>query len=185
MSVDAYCNHLHLWKPAQSQGGLPQEDSAESDSLCHKNKTESVWLHNPTEIHDDYNKHRRSFMISLVPSPPDSTSDERHRLFLGDNNTYIERDLFAMYSENRYHFYNITGETPERLRCLLVELNLRPGTGFKLSPLNRVFLFLIWVRRFPTFAALATMFDISTVIVQVEIRKLIDIFYLFDMANRR
>ena len=52
-------------------------------------------------------------MISLVPPPPDSTSDERHRLFLGDNNTYIERDLFAMYSENRYHFYNITGETPE------------------------------------------------------------------------
>ena len=126
---------------------------------------------------DDYNKHRRSFVISLVPPPPDPTSDVRHRLFLGDNNTYIGRDLFAMYAENRYHFYNITGETPESLRCLLIELNLRPGKGFKLSPLNRVFLFVIWVRCYPTFAALATMFDISTAIVQVEIRKMIDIFY--------
>ena len=69
-----------------------------------------------------------------------------------------------------------TSETPESLRCMLVELNLRPGTGFKLSPLNRVFLFVIWVRRYPTFAALATMFDISTAIVHVEIRTMINIF---------
>ena len=32
-------------------------------------------------------------------------------------------------------------------------------------------------RCYPTFAALATMFDISTAIVQFEIRKMIDIFY--------
>ena len=90
---------------------------------------------------------------------------------------YRAGDLFAMYSENRYHFYNITGETPESFRWLLVEFNLRPGTGFKLSPLNRVLLFVIWVSRYPPFAALATMFDISTAIVKVEIRKMIDVFY--------
>ena len=38
MSVDSYCNRLHLWKPAKSQGELPQNDSAESDSFCHKNR---------------------------------------------------------------------------------------------------------------------------------------------------
>ena len=67
--------------------------------------------------------------------------------------------------------YNITGETQESLMCLIVELSLRPGTGFKLSPLSRVFLFMTRARCYPTFAALATMFDISTAIVQFEIRK--------------
>ena len=40
-----------------------------------------------------------------------------------------------------------------------------------------MFLFVICVRCYPTFIALATMFDISTAIVQVEIRKMINIFY--------
>ena len=75
------------------------------------------------------------------------------------------------------HSYNITGETQESLMCLIVELSLKPGTGFKLSPLNRVFLFMTSTTCYPTFAALVTMFDISTAIVQFEIRKMIDIFY--------
>ena len=75
------------------------------------------------------------------------------------------------------HNYNITGEAHESLMCLLVELSLTPGAGFKLSPLNRVFLFMTRARCYPIFAALATMFDISTTIVQFEIRKMIDIFY--------
>ena len=75
------------------------------------------------------------------------------------------------------HNYNITGETHESLMCLLVEISLRPGAGVKLSPLNRVFPFMTRARFYPTFAALVTMFDISTAIVQFEIRKMIDIFY--------
>lgn len=117
----------------------------------------------------------RSSLISLVMPPPDPIINIRHRLFLGDYTVYNGRDLFSMYSGNRYQFHNITGETPESLRDLVTELQMRPPRNFKLSPPNRVLMVLIWIRCYPTFAALATMFNVSTAIVHVEIRRMISL----------
>ena len=49
----------------------------------------------------------------VVQPPPDPVTDVRYRLFFGDMNAFGGRDIFTMFSKNMYHFYEMTGETPD------------------------------------------------------------------------
>lgn len=52
---------------------------------------------------------------------------------------------------------------------------MRPPKHHKLSPTNRVLMFMIWTRCYPTFAVIVNMFNVSTAIV--GIRYMINLFY--------
>ena len=55
----------------------------------------------------------------LLQPPPDPVTDVRYRLFLGDMSAFGVMHIFTMFSKNRYHFYEMTGETPETVLQLL------------------------------------------------------------------
>lgn len=94
-------------------------------------------------------------------------------MFADDSCIYSGRNLFVLCSENRYQFYNLTGETPETCLQLVNFIDMQLARNSRLTVVNRVFLFLIWLRCYPTFATLAAMFNISTSIVQVIVWGLI------------
>ena len=45
--------------------------------------------------------------------PPDATLDLRLRLFSDYIVDYLGRDVFALFAEQRYAFFEISGESPE------------------------------------------------------------------------
>ena len=110
--------------------------------------------------------------------PPDPVTDVRYRLFFGDMNAFGGRDIFTMFSKNRYHFYEMTGETPETflqlMQILAVDITV---LRFRLMSLrNRCLMFMIWLRHYPSYFFLSTLFDISVTQVHFIIRKLVPIF---------
>ena len=75
------------------------------------------------------------FVAACVPPPPDNTHEVRELLnfflalahipqpsqsirfrhFREDENVFTGRNVYSELSENRYHFYQITGETSETM----------------------------------------------------------------------
>lgn len=112
-------------------------------------------------------------IISLVTPPPDPMLDIRQRLFPSQMNIYQGRDVFTLFVENRYQFNSITGETPETLIQLLNFLDLNTRFEHKLSNINRVLLFVIWLRRYPSYNMLAATFNISVTTIHCELNTLL------------
>ncbi|XP_060551175.1 uncharacterized protein LOC132712764 [Ruditapes philippinarum] len=125
----------------------------------------------------EYINRVRSCLVAVVMPPLNPVLDIRHRLFSNDSNIYSGRNVFQIFSANRYNFYNLTGETPETLIDMLQIVNLRNNSRHKLSPVNRILLFVIWIRCYPTLMTLSAIFNVCTAYVHVEIRIMIRTFY--------
>lgn len=111
-------------------------------------------------------------LLSIVRPQPDPMLNVRNRLFFEDINTYEGRNMFDLLSNNRCHFYYITGETPETFLQLinLLDINMQQHTiRHKLSVRNRALLFVIWLRTYPSFHFLSSLFNVSTSTIRNEI----------------
>ena len=131
-----------------------------------------------------------SMLLTILRPPVDPLINIRNRLFSNDNNIYEGRDVFSLFSGNRFDFYNITGETPETFIELVNILEIQTHSHcvrHSLSVRNRVMLFIIWLRTYPSFHMLASMFNVSITAVKNEIRWLFKPFEnkikCYEMAN--
>ena len=114
-----------------------------------------------------------SILLAVFRLPPHSVLNVHARLFAREIGVYEGRDVFRMLSVNRSQFYNITGETPETFLQLVILLDISSYNNtfkHKLSVRNRVLLFLIWLRTYPSFNMLSSIFSISVSTIKYQIR---------------
>lgn len=109
----------------------------------------------------------------IARPPPDQLLDLRYRIVNEDFHSWEGRDVFQMFSFNRYSFFETTGETPETLLEIVRQLNndmfQATGRPHRLSPINRVMLFMLWMRSYPSYRLLSLLFDVSVTTVHDEI----------------
>jgi hypothetical protein len=76
------------------------------------------------------------------------------------------RDLFRSLPAIGMGFFQITGETPETLLAILrtvhIHLYQRIGRPHKLSPRNLILLFVLWLRSYPSYHMLSSLFDVPS-----------------------
>jgi hypothetical protein len=89
------------------------------------------------------------------------------------------RDVFSLFSDHPYGFF---GETPETMLSMLDEMPMlfhrNKREEHKLSPRNRVLLYLLWIRTYPSYQMLSMNFDVSVETVKsggLEMTKVIPI----------
>ena len=117
-------------------------------------------------------------ILELVRPPPNPMLNIRHRLLGIIEDAYSGRNVFSFLCSHRYQFFQVTGETPETFLDLLKSLCISSHKTHQFYPRNRVLLALMWLRTYPTYMMLSSLFDISVSSVRVEIRLLIPIFHL-------
>lgn len=117
----------------------------------------------------------------IARPPPDQLLDLRYRIVNEDFHSWEGRDVFQMFSFNRYSFFETTGETPETLLEIVRQLNndmfQATGRPHRLSPINRVMLFMLWMRSYPSCHLLSLLFDVSVTTVHDEINWCIPIMW--------
>jgi len=124
---------------------------------------------------DEVNFLRKLIQVVFViaRTPPDHLLDLRYRIVNDDFHSWEGRDVFQMFSFNRYSFFETTGETPETLLEIVRQLNSdmfqATGRPHRLSPINRVLLFLLWMRSYPSYHLLSLFFYVSVTTVHDEI----------------
>jgi hypothetical protein len=112
------------------------------------------------------------FVIMMIVTPPaDPLLDIRHR-FDSDSGNVERKRFFRLFSNSRFGSYESTGESPESL----IDLSTRSSSN-RLSHRNRILLFLIWLRCYPTYHVLSTLLDISVMTVKDEIHSLIPVLF--------
>jgi hypothetical protein len=101
------------------------------------------------------------------------------------------RDLFIAIDNQRYLFWLNTGELPETLANITAEISFalerlnrrgrlrRRWRMCKLSPINRVLLTMIWLRKYPCVDTLALLFDISPSTVSAIIHRIVPVLWHF------
>jgi hypothetical protein len=86
-----------------------------------------------------------------------------------------------MFSFNRYSFFETTGETPETLLEIVRQLNNDmfqvTGRPHRSSPINRVMLFMLWMRSYPSCHLLSLLFDVSVTTIHDAINWCIPIMW--------
>ena len=120
-----------------------------------------------------------SALLSLARLPPDPMVDIRHRLNEDAFNVWEGRDVFLQFSKHTYSFFQVTGETPDTLISVVRLIQARRQTEYehKLSLRNRVLLFFLWLRTYPSYHMLALMFDVTVTTIKNEINSLIPMFH--------
>ena len=108
-----------------------------------------------------------------VPHP---THGIRLRHFADDNNAFGGKDVFTEIADNRYAFYQITEETTETFIELLTFISLQPSHQHLLSQRNRLLMFIIWLKMYPTYYFLSNLFSISLPVVGREITNNLPLF---------
>ena len=103
----------------------------------------------------------------------------RHRISNGQVESWDGCDVFSNFTSHKYSFYLATGETPENLLRLTrttrqLFLN-ETGRNYTLSPVNRVMLYMMWLRSYPPYHNLALMFNVNVDTVHNEINRCIPI----------
>jgi len=128
----------------------------------------------------DFFKQLILVFIALVKPPADQGVCLRQRILGNNIHVWEGRDLFSLFAGNRYGFFQITGETLETLLAILrtvhIHLYQRIGRPHKLSPRNRILLFVLWLRSYPSYHMLSSLFDVSVSTVQDEINICLPIF---------
>ncbi len=101
------------------------------------------------------------------------------------------RDMFIAIENQRYLFWLNTGELPETLANITAEISFalerlnrrgrlrRRWRMCKLSPINRVLLTMLWLRKYPCVDTLALLFDISPSTVSAIIHRIVPVLWHF------
>lgn len=113
-------------------------------------------------------------VLLIVCHPPlDSNLTLRYRLFGNVENFWTGRDVFGMFSVHPVEFFEVTGETPESMLEIMHNVSPMVATEtrrlHKLSPRNRLLLFLIWIRSYPSVQFLSILFKISSATLTNEL----------------
>ena len=116
------------------------------------------------------------FVISK-PSPDcDPLQDRRYRLYENAVHLWEGRDVFSLFSDHPYGFFQITDETPEIMLFMLDDMPMlfhrNKRDEHKLSPRNRVLLYLLWLRTYPSYHMLSVIF--MFLLKQSKIKKMHD-----------
>ena len=118
------------------------------------------------------------FVISKPPPDCDPLQDRRYRLHENAVHLWEGRDVFSLFSDHPYGFF---GETPETMLSMLDEMPMlfhcNKREEHKLSPRNRVLLYLLWIRTYPSYQMFCMIFDVSVETVKNEIKCMIPIFH--------
>ena len=118
------------------------------------------------------------FVISKPPPDCDPLQDRRYRLHENAVHLWEGRDVFSLFSDHPYGFF---GETPETMLSMLDEMPMlfhcNKREEHKLSPCNRVLLYLLGIRTYPSYQMLSMNFDVSVETVKNEIKCRIPIFH--------
>jgi hypothetical protein len=122
-------------------------------------------------------------LISILTPPPDPLLDVRHRLLSPETVLWSGRDVFELFSAHAYSFFEITGESPDSFNDIVRHVfQLQGGRAQvrrRLSPNNRALLFLIWLRCYPTYHMLSSLFNISVTTIKEELTSLIELFHAY------
>ena len=118
-------------------------------------------------------------MTIICRSPP--SLNIKQRLFPELDIYFQWRDVFGMFWHQEYDFFEITSETPHTFISLSNEIRL-PGSGRVLSKENKLLLVFLWLRSYPSYHFLSTLFNISVSTVKELIKLAIPILdNHFDM----
>lgn len=122
-------------------------------------------------------------LISMLIPPPDPLLDARHRLCASEPVLWSGRDVFKLFCTHVYSFYEITGESPDSFVDIVRNVLEFQGDAIParhlLTPNNRALLFLIWLRCYPTYHMLSSLFNISVTTVKEELSSLIELFHVY------
>lgn len=123
----------------------------------------------------DFRQLLATLLLLISQQPPTPITNIRNRLFGSLENHWMGRDVFSKFAEHPYEFFEITGETPELLLDILTNITpelQRENRPHILSPRNRVMLFMIWLRSYPSLSVLSLLFEISVATVGNELNKM-------------
>ena len=126
----------------------------------------------------EYFQYIQTTLVAVSQPPPDPMTDIRYRLFFRDENVFRGRDVFLIFSTNRYSFYELTSETPETFLQLveIISLGIYRYRLRNISIRNACLLLIIWLRHHPSYFFLSSLFGISVCSVHRIIRRLIPVF---------
>ena len=127
----------------------------------------------------EYLRQLLQILLVMIRPHPDPLLNIRHRISNGQIENWDGCDAFSDLLSHRYSFYLATGETPESLLRLTrttrhLFLN-QTGRSYTILPVNRVMLYMMWLRFYPSYHNLALIFNVSLVTVHNEINECIPI----------
>ena len=120
----------------------------------------------------EYLRQLLKFLLLMIRPHPDSLLNIRHRNSNGQIENWDGCDAFSDFLSHRYSFYIATGETPESfLRLTRTTRHLflnETGRNYTILPVNRVMLYMKWLRFYPSYCNLALIFNVSLATVHNE-----------------
>ena len=127
----------------------------------------------------EYLRRLLQILFVMIRPHPDPLLIIRHRISNGQIENWDGCDVFSNFSSHRYSFYLATGETPDSLLRLTrttrhLFLN-ETGRNYSILPVNRVMLYMMWLRSYPSYHNLALIFNVSVATVHNEINRCIPI----------
>ena len=100
-------------------------------------------------------------ILQLCRFPPDPTLDLRLRLLSDYDVDYLGRDVFSLFAEQRYEFFEISSESPETFLTFVNEIALPTCENCTLSKRNRVPMFFIRLLKYLTYRIMSVLFNVS------------------------
>ena len=101
----------------------------------------------------------------------------------------VGADVWTALEYEPERFFRMTGETPHSLTRILNDLlahmqtrsphHRRRSRGFILNAKNRLLMVFVWLREYPTLDVLATMFNVSTQTVSLDIHFIVPILWRY------
>ncbi len=116
-------------------------------------------------------------MLLVLPPPIHSLQFRVNEEF--GNAPYVGRDVFVLWIRHPYEFLQCIGESPDSFENLFRDVLPLMPLRAKLSRRNILLLTLWWLRRYPTLAQIALVFDVSQMAASRYIRRMIPILHQF------
>lgn len=119
----------------------------------------------------------------LIPPPPPPPPLPRfEELMVTEvNGAYHGRDIFASLSTHQMDFWAMTGETVTSFLNIVEDIRPVFEGGFGhpclLSLENRLLLTYVWLKKYPDFVTLSTLFDINGTSVSRLIHRMVDVLW--------